>query len=941
MAQHKTLETAIEALKVEQINLIGLFEKALTLIPSRHKDILEQQKLLRKLNDEFDTSSPITIALLGDTGHGKSTLANSIIGQEILPVSFSQVCTAGITRIKYSNIEGFKGTIKYLSKSAIEGEIESARLTLSTHDPKLSPDTISESDLSITNETALLEVTRTRLKAIFGVEQFQEFIDSFGRYEFTYPDEILRVLTVGTESISAESSKEFKNLLQQYLVVPKRRDAENQIGAVWAVVQEVLVQGPFHALASGAQIVDLPGLNDPNPAREAVTTEYLREAKFIAIVFRFVRGISKDVKKALEPRDLLRNLLIAGRTNALTFVMTYCDAHQLTEETVEVTENPGLSIAELMYLINENFRNNEFPAQLQQLAEDLIPGNNSQKEIVDLRNAFAESAVFMTSAQDFLNIEKSKRNERVLGSQVFTDKSQTGILELRKHFEILSVDAGPRMLVERIKNKMINATQPILIAVNSELMSIELSNTEHASAFRDFIGELSESTKRINGLVESYLIQHKEYLQQQTKSFLETITTSPLGVAKIQNDFKIYLESISHWRTLKAVMQHGGIFYSTGPKGLIDVKAKIKDPIFESAFGPWVRYFQGTLNESIESTRDGLLNFMQDYVSELSDKFPRGNQYQEIRDSLLNILNQIADGTLTNIQEVQSSLDQRIPKTRNQLGEIINSSVNQELDPAIAESSLESGPGMTGRIRSILNNRALGVIENSFTITRTKISEEVYAAINDVNEILENSARMILGEVNNFAAKFNQDPLQPSAQNNDDLVNLRNHLQNALGKVGEVELYSSYDRLSNFPPADINKSYMVMDGSNLSTYSTKFGRKIDLNMLLECRACLIAKFPDREIITLVDSNYYKFLDRQSNERLSILNSQGIVNVIPSGINGGGDKYILKMVREYDACVVCKSDAYRQHEIEHPFIREPGRRLTALRIGENEWHFQFE
>ncbi len=39
----------------------------------------------------------------------------------------------------------------------------------------------------------------------------------------------------------------------------------------WPIVKTVRIRGPFQALRSGAKLVDLPGINDPNEAREEIT----------------------------------------------------------------------------------------------------------------------------------------------------------------------------------------------------------------------------------------------------------------------------------------------------------------------------------------------------------------------------------------------------------------------------------------------------------------------------------------------------------------------------------------------------------------------------------------------------------------------------------------------------------------------------------------------
>jgi hypothetical protein len=56
------------------------------------------------------------------------------------------------------------------------------------------------------------------------------------------------------------------------LQVEKYVDSTNEVseGALWPLVKRVQLRGPWECLASGAVLVDAPGVQDDNSARDQV-----------------------------------------------------------------------------------------------------------------------------------------------------------------------------------------------------------------------------------------------------------------------------------------------------------------------------------------------------------------------------------------------------------------------------------------------------------------------------------------------------------------------------------------------------------------------------------------------------------------------------------------------------------------------------------------------
>jgi ABC-type glutathione transport system ATPase component len=176
VSQPKYLEEALKKIKWERGNLLLAFDEAAQIVPNQIEFIKAQKNLLLELDSEFESNNPVTIAFLGQTGHGKSTLANAIIGYEVLPSSGSKVCTAGVTRVRHADIEGFKATITYLTEEAFRQELEFVKITLGMQNPHQVGDEPTQNADEF-GDIKIPKTTEIRLRAIFGKEVFEKFVN--------------------------------------------------------------------------------------------------------------------------------------------------------------------------------------------------------------------------------------------------------------------------------------------------------------------------------------------------------------------------------------------------------------------------------------------------------------------------------------------------------------------------------------------------------------------------------------------------------------------------------------------------------------------------------------------------------------------------------------------------------------------------------------------
>jgi hypothetical protein len=216
------------------------------------------QSRFSRLADEAKEPAQVTVALLGTAGAGKSTLINTLVGEEVLATKVAgSACTAVPCELSWSAESSYTAEVLYLSDE--EWPRERERLLR---------------DLAATQGEKDEESRRLR------TEVWQTLRAVCGLPEGTGPDDIdptslkesegaQGALRKGSEKRNDPNPADLLKQIQPFLTSET---------PYWPLIKRVRVFGPFPGLPRGVVLVDLPGTNDPNQAREAVTRRYLHTA---------------------------------------------------------------------------------------------------------------------------------------------------------------------------------------------------------------------------------------------------------------------------------------------------------------------------------------------------------------------------------------------------------------------------------------------------------------------------------------------------------------------------------------------------------------------------------------------------------------------------------------------------------------------------------------
>lgn len=97
----------------------------------------------------------------------------------------------------------------------------------------------------------------------------------------SHPPAVTRLLDDKTHTILSDTPEELSVELRDYLET--RKDLRGKI-AYWPLIRHVDIFCPADALATGAVLVDLPGVADMNSARNAIAQKFLEQSHHFWIV---------------------------------------------------------------------------------------------------------------------------------------------------------------------------------------------------------------------------------------------------------------------------------------------------------------------------------------------------------------------------------------------------------------------------------------------------------------------------------------------------------------------------------------------------------------------------------------------------------------------------------------------------------------------------------
>jgi hypothetical protein len=345
----------------------------------------------------LEQKTELPIAFIGPSQQGKSSLINAIVGETILAVGGAVgACTCVITSVHHHPADNFRAEIDFISREEWAAELTAVN-SAATADP-LDEDTVSDREEWESNKQSAIE----NFSAAYRGEPLDRLPAILTDPNLGLPADILFAMSRKRPLIiTEEKAISLRNKVRRYLVGREQHEE----GQFWPLISRVRIYGNFKILSNGVVLVDLPGLNDPNPAREQVTKRYLEEARYLWLVCNSQTGIDRVFTQVLRENGFLFRLFLEGRLDVFSVIATRIDdmnveavLAQMGRDTDDFDGNYGPLL---------QFRRTEIAAHVQRnllaIAEDIaIKADAGSEHRVSFFRRVKSIPVFSIATNGFL-----------------------------------------------------------------------------------------------------------------------------------------------------------------------------------------------------------------------------------------------------------------------------------------------------------------------------------------------------------------------------------------------------------------------------------------------------------------------------------------------------------------------------------------------------------
>lgn len=685
---------------------------------------------LEQMREYAAANETVSIAFVGGTGAGKSTLLNALLAADLLPTHSFRTCTSAAIAVSYANRKTLQATIEFLPESAWEEEknrfLEEVKTAgESGHSSFVHQDFLYKA-------WSLYRPRKGQPPMPFPLEQLLELLKE------PLPASLSEQLAHGELVLKDKTPEALKQQLTRFLT------AESPI---WPLIRRVSISGPFEVLRDGLELIDLPGLNDPNPVREQIARDCLRKAEFIWLIFGTGRGLTREVVDLMKDQGFLNQIVLDGKVSALAFIGTRADdfVPELERRALALPEEADL---EQIRSLREDMIRQQIQQQLSELT--LWFGNRYKvsAQSSDILNLIArtlqQSPVFLTSALSHL-VQLGWLPEN---STRFNQPQQSGVPQLHDYMQEIVAEHGLKARKKLIRSQFQQ--------MNQEIRRL-LETLRHRQALRE-LDPAQQAALRLSQLQ-----------QEQLKALndIEAELKDSLRLKQIQfekqwlyafSDLQHRLEPLSerwqelNWQYLQRAVRDKGR-YSSPRTGLsVDLTRDVLG-FFETEVAlDWYDFFQHRLlkvTDQAQALVSGLLEQSGQRAVELTAAHPElSARLESLTQHGLSILSEQTFRSRRKLESLIRDIQRRIAL-------MLESNLRTELEPLFSQAGALSGTGVKGQIISALESglqQALPEISSRCRPELTEMLAELSAGIEthqaSLSGILREQLELICTPVN-------------------------------------------------------------------------------------------------------------------------------------------------------------------------------------------------
>jgi hypothetical protein len=656
----------------------------------------KELELIRGLVDHPDR---VRIALVGATGAGKSSFLNAVLGQEVLPIGVMEPCTAFVTSVTYSADSLYHATTEFCSREEWQRDVDAFVSAMAPGD--------SDDGGGRGEERRVLEAARKRIEAVYGTQFDVESAAALRTRRL--PAEADRLLrSGGRESCTFEDAKGMLTYL---------RDLVRGTSTLWPLVTQVSISGPYKYLSGGIELVDLPGLNDPNAARVEVTREFLRTSPFVWVVFSMIRGLTADIQEVLREEKLLRLLVLSGNLGTLSLIGTKAD-----DVDMNIADQLGLdedcSPEDLVRAYREQTVDH-VRLQLEGMVRDLGSGPEDAETLERMVTIAREVEVHATSANAYMRLNNIGRLRRDFGIH---EVEETGVPAVHRHLERIGKEAGAEFGAHAAELRLNRLREEITFFFRGK-------EQESTPQLEDARARIQKQHESFQTAIQSIQGDTSTRLKLYQERFLERIDpllgTSVHGVRQAAEGWEVI-----HWSTLRALVHRGGVYRSPSTGRSYDLNEDLAEPLLTQLPAAWEHYFTDDLDRVTADFVVRLTEVGKSFCAQVRlvvevifDRPSKGveDQLRWFQDKVALLASEATGRVRTTVRTRRNELAAKMPLV-----------AAASMTPAYESSKPEAGPGMKRRILSNLQPTALRSAQPIYTTIQT----DLVAGLSDLDAII-------------------------------------------------------------------------------------------------------------------------------------------------------------------------------------------------------------
>lgn len=698
--------TALDEIRVA----LRVFDGKLT--EAADRDALKRwNEQLAAIERESTVAIDCAVALLGESGAGKSSLLNALLGMDLLPHDAGSAVTAAITEI-VAGEDAFQ----------IVAEVESAdqflprfrqvcqrlRDALDTGETD-APMAIDESDASVARAVTGMDIKDLLKAALKGQEE-----------QVLLP-EVRAALAQGPHmrwEFQATDLESAQDRCRQCLSSRK---------SLWPIVRRVAIRGPFPLLRSGIRLVDVPGLNDPDPLRNKVAQESLQGAQLVWLVLSAKRAMTGAIMQHLTESRLLTRLEMEGRLGSLIVIATHADQFDEQGLVHACGLRPDAPLDEFLARHKERVCDEVRKALLRAWDETIsnADGHVGQETAASGRLRLREVPFFSVSSTESLLLRRVVKSRR---GPSFERDEQSGIPELTRWLQKDFVAKEMQAHQDRIRTRV----QQLRSAIRSTLGHREDILRKLANLHSDKKGGLKGSQNRAQTFLEERLVEHKVQASKEVDSQADHLRVAIRdGVDAAEAEIRVHVpERLAgiHWATLRAIVRRDGVF--VGSTRHWDLPAEIAASVTKRVVFRWAELFE------IDSKRflDGVTHKSADLLAEHAH-FLFGLIAQAVGDGLpgFDRLKQPTQQLELELDLIGTDITERLQAARMSFERDLIESLRHELRPAFEAAAEERGSGMKQRMVDGLTHHLNQIAPKLIPALTRDLNEKIV----EVNGILD------------------------------------------------------------------------------------------------------------------------------------------------------------------------------------------------------------